>query len=557
MKWSTRPYELAGVYEDGQPMRVEGTVAAVMRSLDAFDPLGGDERNTMTDYQTRLELLNYLGDFRWCDGLGRAVVRAERDMYRLADADELRRNVEDFLGARVVWARNALRIAEADDDGNGKAAKAYLTFARKQDTTAQVERMAKAMRSQRPVRPDQLDCEPGVIGTPSGVMSLETGELFAEREDWMAMAGVQPEGRYSALAFNVTKRVRGELSSEFHRREFAYDGRWDTFIDEICDGDADKASFLQRALGYSLYGGNPEKATFVLWGAKRDNGKSTLMNVVKHVMGDYADEAPAGLLLVNRFENYTAANPVLAKLVGKRLVDVSEPPLGAELNGAMVKKLASGTDALSTRHLNRDEFSYVPQFTLWMHCNALPIVKDPSAIDPQHMFVIEFTRSFTGAERDLTLADRFKTPDGMHTVLTWLVQGYLDYLERGLDAPDSVKLATTAWLVTSGTWLDRFISERCVVGTGESCLVSDFKAAMNAYCEECDGEKMSMKAVNAYLRQLSVANRPSHGKRLYRGIGLLEAPKEGTNPTEKSVRKRSRKRSPAGSGGKGGKVTLR
>lgn len=558
MKWSVRPYALTGVYEDGEPMQVTGTVAAVMRSLDAFDPLGGDERNTMTDYQTRLELLNYLGDFRWCDGLGRAVVRAERDMYRLADADELRRNVEDFLGARVVWARNALRLAKADDDADEGAAKAYLAFARKQDTTAQVERMAKAMRSQHPVKPDQLDREPGVIGTPSGVMSLESGELFSEREDWMAMAGVQPEGRYSALSFNVTKRVRGELSSSFHRREFAYDSRWDTFIDEICDGDAAKASFLQRALGYSLYGGNPEKATFVLWGAKRDNGKSTLMNVVKHVMGDYADEAPAGLLLVNRFENYTAANPVLAKLVGKRLVDVSEPPLGAELNGAMVKKLASGTDALSTRHLNRDEFSYIPQFTIWMHCNALPVVRDPSAIDPQHMFVIEFTRSFTGAERDLGLADRFKTPDGMHTVLTWLVQGYLDYLERGLDAPDSVRRATGAWLETSGTWLDRFIADCCVLNLAESCLVEDFKEAAFAYCESVGAEKMGMKAVNAYLRQLNVVNKPSHGKRFYRGIGLVNAlPPGEQKERSEPPKKRSRKSSPADSGGKGGKLTLR
>ena len=556
MKWSTRPYELFGVFEDCEPMEVEGTVAAVMRSLDAYGPLGADERNTMTDYQTRLELLNYLGDFRWCDGLGRAVVRDRLDMYRLADEGELRRAVEDFLGARVVWARNALRIAEAEE-ANAGAAKAYLAFARKQDTAANVERLAKAMRSQRPVEPDRLDREPNVIGTPSGVMSLDTGELFSERDDWLAMAGIQAEGRYTALAFDVTKRVRGELGSDFHRREFAHDPRWQQFIDEICDGDAAKASFLQRALGYSLYGGNPEKATFVLWGPKRDNGKSTLMNVVKHVMGDYADEAPSGLLLVNRFENYTAANPVLAKLVGKRLVDVSEPPLGAELNGAMVKKLASGTDAVSTRHLNRDEFSYVPQFTLWMHCNALPVVRDPSAIDPEHMFVIEFTRSFTGDERDMTLTDRFKTPDGMHTVLSWLVRGYLDYRERGLDAPDSVKRATGAWLETSGTWLDRFIQEFCVINASESCLVEEFKEAAFAYCDEIGADRMGMKAVNAYLRQLNVINKPSHGKRFYRGIGLVgQLPQGEQDGCSKPPEKRSAKCSREESGGNGGKLRL-
>ena len=533
MKWSTRPYELFGVFEDCEPMEVEGTVAAVMRSLDAFAPLGADERNTMTDYQTRLELLNYLGDFRWCDGLGRAVVRDRLDMYRLADEGELRRAVEDFLGARVVWARNALRIAEADENGNAGMAKKYLAFACRQDTTTKVDHMTKALRSHNPVSPDKLDRRPDVIGTPSGVMSLDAGELFSERDDWLAMAGIQAQGRYTALAFDVTKRVRGELASDFHRREFAYDARWDSFIDEICDGDAAKASFLQRALGYSLYGGNPEKATFVLWGPKRDNGKSTLMNVVKHVMGDYAGTMKVGELLCKRFDNPQAANPGLAKLVGKRLVDVSEPPLGAELNSALVKQLASGTDEISARHLNRDEFSYVPQFTLWMHCNALPVVRDPSAIDPEHMFVIEFTRSFTGDERDMTLTERFKTPDGMHTVLSWLVRGYLDYRERGLDAPECVIRVTENWLCISKSWLQAFLEQCCVIGSSQTCGTGEFAQAAKAFCE-AQGETFGLQRMKKALKAANIVDgRGTGGKRIYKGVGLLPSGKTESETVEK------------------------
>lgn len=524
MMWSEEPYLLTGVYaEDGDPLLVSGRAAGVMRSLDEFDPIGPDEHNTMTDSQTRLELLNYLGDFRWCTRLDKGVVRGTRDMYTTIDADALLRRVELFLGTRVTWARDALRRCEDEDQ---KRAKAYLAFASKQDTTLQASRMVKSMRSQRPVTPDELDKGAELMGTPLGVLSLKTGELLADRDELCMMMGMIPDDAYTALQYSVTKRTRAQLPSDRLRLDFRYDPRWDTFIDEITDGDAEKAAFLQRALGYSLYGGNPEKATFVLWGLRRDNGKSTLMNVVKHALGDYADTAPAGLLLVNRNENYTQANPVLAKLVGKRLVDVSEPPLGAELNGAMVKKLASGTDELSTRQLNNKEFTYVPQFTLWMHCNALPVVLDPTAIDPEHMFVIEFTRSFTGKQRDLGLVERFKTPNGMYTVMTWLLQGYLSYRKRGLDAPQCVREATGNWLGVSKSWLDFFLQERCEMGSTLRCTVADFNDAARAYCEQT-GDEFQLRGVKAALKSMNIVQaKGTGGRRYYKGLSLLPMPEE-------------------------------
>ena len=518
MRWSKEPYGL----EDGTT--VVGVAAAAMRSLDAIDPLSPDRATMYADGNTREELSNFLDDLRWCESIGKCVVRGDRDMFELRDESHLYCLVEDFLTARLLWAQDQLRKHPDEKKRIG----GYVTFCKRQDTITTAKNMKSSMKERLRIDVSELDTAPDMLGTEHGVMSLETGDLPADRIDWLSMAHVDV-GKYDTLGYKVTKRVRGELDSAFRHVEHAYDERWDEFIDEIMDGDSEKADFLQRALGYSLYGGNPEKATFVLWGPKRDNGKSTLMNIVKHVLGDYADEAPAGILLVNRFENYTAANPVLAKLVGKRLVDVSEPPLGAELNGAMVKKLASGTDAVSTRHLHREEFSYIPQFTIWMHCNALPIVRDPSAVDPQHMFVIEFTRSFAPEERDMTLVDRFKGEDGMHTVLAWLLEGYQMYLERGLNPPECVRRATESWLVSSGTWLDRFIAERCVVSSEERCLVSDFKEAALAYCEEFGGDPMPVRKMNAYLQQLNVSNRPSHGKRFYRGVGLLPAPENGTS----------------------------
>lgn len=518
MRWSAKPHELP----DGTP--VDGVAAAVARSLDDYDPLAHDERNVLTESQTRAEIMHFLDEFRWCRSLDIGVCRGTRDTWRTVSDDELYGLVTTFLYARVVWATAALAATPPDDADARAQASRYLKFVTKGDTSKSARSMSNDAKALMGVDVSDLDRNPYLLGTPNGTLSIDTGLLIPDSEEQTAFLNGVPV-TYSNLRHMVTKSTIAEADSAFTGRTFTIEPRWEEFVDEICDGDAEKAAFLQRALGYSLLGGNPEKATFVLWGPTRDNGKSTLMNAVKLALGDYADTAPAGLLLVNRNENYTAANPVLAKLVGKRLVDVSEPPAGAELNGAMVKKLASGTDPVSCRQLHGKEFTYVPDFTLWMHCNALPVVRDPSAIDPRHMFVIEFTRSFGPDERDHELWETITSEDGLHTILEWLVSGYLDYEERGsLEPPRCVTAATEAWLSVSGTWLDRFVEDMLVRNASERVDVDTLKSLMRAWldAEDRTDEMMPMQSVNKYLEAAGIYRKRPHGKTTYIGIALSD-----------------------------------
>lgn len=506
MKWSTKAYEL----NDGRCVR--GNAAAAMRALDAVDTIGPGKIQEHSDGTTREELLAFTDGEMWCEDIGAWVTPSGKDLFSLEPDGRMVSRIEEFLRSRVLWATDQLERHPDEKKRIGK----YLAFVKRQDGPGTAARMATSLRNRKCIPASQLDCAPWLIGTPDGAVDLRYGELMAEYEDMYAEAyGGEPT--YDARRFKITKRTGASA-----RDIYDDDERWAEFVSEVMDGDTEKIAFLKRALGYSLYGGNPEKATFVLWGPKRDNGKSTLMNAIKAAMGDYAATAPAGLLLEQRNEDYTKANPVLASLPGARLVDVSEPPFGARLDGSAVKKLASGTDEVTCRRMYGSTFSYVPQFKVWMHCNALPIVRDPSAVDPRHMFVIEFTRSFSPDERDITLSERFATEKGKATVLKWLLEGYREYEERGLDAPESVVTATTNWLMSSGTWLDRFIDERCVLGSGEKCLVADFKDAVSAYADSIGAEPMKTRDMNAYLRQMSIHNKCSNGERFYRGISLLE-----------------------------------
>jgi phage/plasmid-associated DNA primase len=44
---------------------------------------------------------------------------------------------------------------------------------------------------------------------------------------------------------------------------------------------------MQVAFGYSIIGRVSKKAVFAWWGKKEDNGKSTLMNLLKLILGSY------------------------------------------------------------------------------------------------------------------------------------------------------------------------------------------------------------------------------------------------------------------------------
>ncbi len=63
---------------------------------------------------------------------------------------------------------------------------------------------------------------------------------------------------------------------------------------DVSEQDQDRANrfiaYLQRALGYSLTGSSAEKVVFLLWGPQGNNGKSTLLDIVRILVGDYGGQ---------------------------------------------------------------------------------------------------------------------------------------------------------------------------------------------------------------------------------------------------------------------------
>ena len=72
---------------------------------------------------------------------------------------------------------------------------------------------------------------------------------------------------------------------------------------------------------------------FILYGKTTRNGKSTLLDAVQHLLGDYAHGAPTSLICETRIErDVNAPSPVVAALKGRRFVTMSEVKNNGKLN---------------------------------------------------------------------------------------------------------------------------------------------------------------------------------------------------------------------------------
>ena len=308
-----------------------------------------------------------------------------------------------------------------------------------------------------------MDTNPYILNTPAYAYDLKTGEVIENIRE-----------------YNVTKMTSCNLP-DFTTKPCK---RWAKFIDEITDGDKEKALFLQRALGYSLLGVNREECMFVAYGSTTRNGKGTLFSTIETVLGsDYADTAPNELVCEKsngRATDFNSAQPMLAKLVGTRFVTMAESAKDVRLDAANMKTM-TGRDTLVTRDLFESAFSFVPQFTLWLNTNHLPAVTDDTVFSSNRIWVIEFNRHFSEDEQDKDLKDIFADKKNRPTILKWLYDGCVYYIKNGLQIPDQVKKATENYRKMHDR-IGCFLDECCEVADDKKCLRGDLYRTYRQWC---------------------------------------------------------------------------
>ena len=264
--------------------------------------------------------------------------------------------------------------------------------------------------------------------------------------------------------------------------------RWYDFIDEIMSHDKEKAAFLQRALGYSLLGINKEECMFIAYGQKSRNGKGTLFSTIERALGsDYCATVSPNLICETprgTSPDFNSPQPILASLVGKRIVSMPEAQRGVKLDAAAMKSL-TGRDALTTRGLYEGPFTFTPQFTLWLNTNYLPAVNDEVVFQSDRVWVITFDEHFDETKRDINLKEYFTTDENLRTVLKWLLDGANEYAKQGLNPPQKVRQATHFYHLNSDV-VGQFLRDQCRLNPNDYTKRGDLYTAYRNWCNSAE-----------------------------------------------------------------------
>lgn len=205
--------------------------------------------------------------------------------------------------------------------------------------------------------------------------------------------------------------------------------------------DPDIRAFLQRYFGYCLLGITIEQCLVFFYGAGR-NGKSTLIDLIVEMMGDYAVSMSIDSFAGDSRRAGAEATPDLARLPGARLVAASEPEMGVNLKDALIKALTGG-EVISVRRLHQDFFELKPQFKIVLSGNHKPVIRDDSDGIWRRVFLVPFEIQIPEDEVDPDLPQKLRREkDG---IFGWMVRGCLDYLNSGLMVPDKIRAATAEY----------------------------------------------------------------------------------------------------------------
>ena len=258
---------------------------------------------------------------------------------------------------------------------------------------------------------------------------------------------------------------------------------WDTFVDEIMCSDKELAKYLQKACGYALTADTRLECMFFLYGPKTRNGKSTFVDTLLNVFGDYGKSVQPATIAQRGTSNGSSPNSDVARLVGSRFVSISEPPAGFNMDGARVKQI-TGNDKITSRFLFGEFFEYTPNFKIFVNTNHLPSINDDTLFASGRIKVIPFNNHFDEDQQNKELKHLFRKPENLSAILNWLLEGLRLYKKEGLTEPQAVKDAIKDYRESSDLVSIFFSSriEECT--TPEKIKRGEFYAAYSAWCSE-------------------------------------------------------------------------
>ena len=456
-----KPYPAENVYEKVERLFEKYSTGELLRfalsdagNAERMVALHGDRFRWLTDKE---EWLAWDGH-RWAPGRADQVewyaLNAARQMQatavRVLDAEK----VIDGMPAKDKALKHALKAESAQAIRNAIAVARLLTEIQARST--------------------DFDQKPDLLNVANGTLNLKTFTLQAH----------DPADRLTRVIPVV------------------YDASapapiWRAFLHGVFQGKQDVIDYVQRAVGYSLTGSIGEQCLFFLHGAGA-NGKSTFVSTLTALLGEYAVKLDQEAILAEGRNRGRGATPELVVLAARRFAYVDELEEGRALDEARVKAL-TGAERSTGRGLYEGMREWPNTAKIWMDLNHLPRFKGVDLGIERRLRVIPFDRQFAESEQDKQMAKKLR-PE-LPGILAWAVEGCRGWRKQGLQAPETVNIATRQYL-DDQNHLPAFVDEYYESKVGGTVAGGVLLSEYAGFCHQRGEPQVSSRKVAQYLRDV-------------------------------------------------------
>ena len=249
------------------------------------------------------------------------------------------------------------------------------------------------------------------IFVKNGIFNKETKQLEPFTQNEYRLAKIQTN--YNPNASSPTITMPDGLSWSF-----------DMWLDELVDHGPDRLTQMWQIITAALNPGRVYNKCVIFYSRQGNNGKGTLGQVLKNIIGD-------GLYSSVNIKNFGVRFRT-QQLLGKIVNIADENPVGAYIDGTDEFKAAITGDDIQIEAKGKDAYPMQVRMLNIQMLNGTLLTRDKSNSIYRRLLIVPFTHTFTECERPYIKHDYMDRTD---------VKEYI--LKRALESPVITEFITT------------------------------------------------------------------------------------------------------------------
>lgn len=360
-----------------------------------------------------------------------------------------------------------------------------------------MKNLIELLKPEFPVLPEEFNSNPYLLNLQNGTLDLQTLKLLPHN----------PENKISKITnVKYNKDTICKL--------------WEETLDKYFLGRKEIIEYFQKALGLSLVGKQLEHIFFLLHG-RGSNGKTTILNVLREIMGDYCGEVNVDTFLSSKYENNRFST---YQVVGKRFIFCIEPDKHKYLNEGTVKALTGGDSILIEKKYCMP-YEIKPQGTIFLACNNLPVIRGSDHGIWRRMKEIPFDYKITNEEKINNFEEiLLKEKNG---IFLWILIGWKEYKEKKLCEPEILKRINEEYKNNENPITD-FCNEFCIIDESQAIQARPLYNHYLKWCESVNEKRpLSEKKFSQFLKDKGFEKDTCKGLKFWYGIGIKKEGEEG------------------------------